>query len=199
MGSPKGFEFVCVIQDCSRQALHTAHMMAIKTSVIPVQTNRMASSRLCLTTGTSFSTSGSRSKSWCRLRKTAAPTRRNIITALVNATRSAGTPACSIADINIRIFAFIGNRLRTFFVGCFGASVGFFVTAEEGIGSPSSEVNARVLALVPFGSEDRFRVGARNFADCNPADAANQRAEQKRNRGERNEGEETQSNRKRAV
>lgn len=69
---------------------------------------------------------------------------------------------------------------------CREASVGFSTTSEERIATPSSEVNAQherltVLAssLVAFGGEDRFWIGARNFAYCDPTNAADQRTNQK--------------------
>jgi hypothetical protein len=71
-----------------------------------------------------------------------------------------------------------------FSIDCCDASVGYSTTSEERITTPSSEVNAQherltVLAssLVAFGGEDRFWIGAGNFADCDPANAADQRAD----------------------
>ena len=43
------------------------------------------------------------------------------------------------------------------------------------------------LRLVAFRGENRFRIGAGNFAHSNPADATNQRSDQKRNGREWNE------------
>jgi len=63
-------------------------------------------------------------------------------------------------------------------VGFHNASVGFSTTPEAGISPPSSEVMKRI-ALVALGGKDGLRIGARNLADCDPADATNQRAEQK--------------------
>ena len=68
-------------------------------------------------------------------------------------------------------------------IGCYDASVGFSDATEGGIATPSSGVNAEneslaifASSLVAFRGEDRFRIGAGNFADRNPADAAYQRA-----------------------
>ena len=99
-------------QNCSRHARHTWYKMAIRTSIRPFQTNRISSRRLCRTTGTSFSTFGSRSKNRCRLRKMRIPPSRKMITARVNATRSAGTPACSITAITRELFAFMAKSYR---------------------------------------------------------------------------------------
>ena len=63
-------------------------------------------------------------------------------------------------------------------IGCYDASAGFFTPSEEGIANPSSEVSTSVIALVAFGGEDRFRIGAGNFAHRDPADATYQRTEQ---------------------
>jgi hypothetical protein len=75
---------------------------------------------------------------------------------------------------NIR---FHRKSLSMLAIGCCEASVGFFLATEEGISTPSSEINAASSALVTFGGEDRFRIGAGNFADRDPANAADQRAD----------------------
>ena len=69
-------------------------------------------------------------------------------------------------------------------IGFYGASGGFSDVTEGRIVTTSSEVNAAnesfaILAssLVAFRGEDRFRIGAGNFAHRNPANAANQRAD----------------------
>ena len=53
--------------------------------------------------------------------------------------------------------------------------------------------------LQPFRGEDGFRIGAGNFAHGNPAEATNQRANQKRDRCERNQAKKPEDERKRAV
>lgn len=55
------------------------------------------------------------------------------------------------------------------------------------------------VTSVAFGSENSFWIGAGNFAHCDPANAANQRADQKRKCCEWNEGEKPQSQRKRTC
>jgi hypothetical protein len=84
---------------------------------------------------------------------------------------------------NIR---FHGNRLPTLSIRCCDTSVGFSDATEGGIATPSSEVNAAndsfaflASSLVPFRGENRFRIGAGNFAHRNPAKATNQRDDQK--------------------
>ena len=91
------------------------------------------------------------------------------------------------------------DRLPAFSVGRSNASVGFATTPNEVVVIPSSEVNSRFHRLVTLGSKDRFRIAAGNFSNRNPPDAANQRAEQKRNRREWNEREKPQNKRKRSV
>ena len=66
----------------------------------------------------------------------------------------------------------------------YDAFVGFSRTTEGGIATPSSEVNAAnesfeilMSSLVAFRGEDRFGIGAGNFAHRNPANAADQRAD----------------------
>ena len=126
--------------------------MATRTSISPLQTNRTSSKRLCWATGTSFSTFGSRSKNWWRLRKMMMPTKRKMITASVNAIRSAGTPACSIAAIIREIFALTRRDLSMRPIGCHNSSVGFFDATEEGIAAPPSGVNAENESLAILAS-----------------------------------------------
>src|SRR5438067_6808784 len=57
---------------------------------------RICSRRMWRTAGKSFSTFGSRSKYWCRRRKIKTPTDKQTRNAMLKATRSARTPACSI-------------------------------------------------------------------------------------------------------
>ena len=71
-------------------------------------------------------------------------------------------------------------------ISFYDASVGFSDATEGRIATPSSGVNAEdeslailVSSLVAFRGEDRFRIGAGNFADRNPAEATNQSANQK--------------------
>jgi hypothetical protein len=78
--------------------------MLSKTSIRPLHTKTTSSTRLWRATGTSFSTFGSGSKSWCRLRKMKTPASKNTITAKVNPTRSAETPAGSITAIRAELF-----------------------------------------------------------------------------------------------
>jgi hypothetical protein len=78
--------------------------MLSKTSIRPLHTKTTSSTRLWRATGTSFSTFGSGSKSWCRLRKMKTPANKNTITAKVNPTRSAETPAGSITAIRAELF-----------------------------------------------------------------------------------------------
>jgi hypothetical protein len=52
---------------CLPHALQTWQRILSRTSIRPLQTNRISSSRLFRTTGISFSTFGSRSKNCCRL------------------------------------------------------------------------------------------------------------------------------------
>jgi Aldo/keto reductase family len=66
---------------------------------MPLQTRMISSSRLCRRTGTSISTSGSRSRNWWRLRKMNTPTTTKATTAIVNATRNAGTaPSITVGN-----------------------------------------------------------------------------------------------------
>jgi hypothetical protein len=88
--------------------------MLSKTSIRPLQTKTTSSTRLWRTTGTSFSTFGSPSKSWCRRRKIKTPASRKTITAKVNPTRSAGTPAGSITAIRAELFVIMQTSYRCF-------------------------------------------------------------------------------------
>ena len=104
---------------------------------------------------------------------------------MVNAARSAGTPACSITAITREPFVCMRKRVQMLSIGCYDAFVGFSDGSEGGITTPSLGVNTEieslailVSSLVVFRSEDRFRIGAGNFAHRNPAEAANQRADQ---------------------
>jgi hypothetical protein len=81
-------------------ASQTWMRMKISTIVNPAQTRRISSMRLWRTTGTSLSTFGSRSKSWCRRRKMTIPANRKTATATLKAMRSAGMPVCSITATN---------------------------------------------------------------------------------------------------
>src|SRR4029077_1607433 len=76
------------------------------------------------------------------------------------------------------IVRFHAKNMTACSVGFHSASVGFSTTPEAGISPPSCEVMERI-ALVALGGKDRLRIGARNFADCDPAESADQRAEQK--------------------
>ena len=69
-------------------------------------------------------------------------------------------------------------------ISFYDASGGFFDVTEGRIVTTSSEVNAAnesfailMSSLVAFRGEDRFRIGAGNFAHDNPAEATNQRAD----------------------
>jgi hypothetical protein len=88
--------------------------MLSKTSIRPLHTKTSSSTRLWRATGTSFSTFGSGSKSWCRLRKTKTPASRKTMTARVNPTRSAGTPAGSITAIWAKLFVIMRASYRCF-------------------------------------------------------------------------------------
>ena len=65
------------------------------------------------------------------------------------------------------------------------ASAGLARATKERIAGPSSELNAArnaslaILAssLVAFRGENRFRIGAGNFADRDPAESADERAD----------------------
>jgi hypothetical protein len=81
-------------------ASQTWMRIKIRTVVNPAQTRRISSIRLWRTTGTSLSTFGSRSKSWCRRRKMRIPANRKTATATLKAMRNAGTPTCSITATN---------------------------------------------------------------------------------------------------
>ena len=67
------------------------------------------------------------------------------------------------------------KKLSLLSIGCSNASGGFSAATEGGITIPSSEIPQR-HRLVAFGGEDRFWIGAGNFAHRNPANAADQRA-----------------------
>jgi hypothetical protein len=60
--SPEGFELCFGGEIVRVYALHTWYKMPSRTSVSPIQTSRISSSRLCRATGTSFSMFRSRSK-----------------------------------------------------------------------------------------------------------------------------------------
>jgi len=88
--------------------------MLSKTSVRPLQTKTTSSTRLWRTTGTSFSTFGSLSKSWWRRRKIKTPASRKTITARENPTRNAPRPACAIAAIGKELFIVMQISYRCF-------------------------------------------------------------------------------------
>ena len=100
---------------------------------------------------------------------------------------------------------FHAKRLLVRSIRFYDAFVGFSRTTEGGIATPSSEVNAAnesfpilVSSLVAFRGEDRFRIGAGYFAHRNPAEATNQRADQKRDGREWDLAEQAEDKCKRA-
>src|SRR5882724_400452 len=152
--------------------------MVSRTSIKPPHTNVISSSRLCRTTGTSFSTLESRSKNWCRLRQMKTPANRKTITTTVNPTRSVATPWCSISAIISRIVGFHAKTVTdTFHLGLRRVREVFRCHLRNARESPFGGKSPGNRLLVAFRGEDGFWIGAGNFAHRDPANAADQRAD----------------------
>ncbi len=143
--------------------------MLSKTSIRPLQTKTTSSTRLWRATGTSFSTFGSRSKSWCRLRKMKTPASKNTITAKVNPTRSVARPACAIAAIRKELFIVMHLIYRCFQSVAPGHLWGFRMPLKNGSRVPRRRESARAPGCaqtngVPRRKRIRIRANSKNRA-----------------------------------